>query len=159
MCRIKQMGLDDLVKVIEHDFTADSVFAVLPKQDTVDVITMSYSFSMIPNKAGAIINATKLLKPPTNNLTTSGGVIMIADFFHKWKYDHTLPFSMRTFRSLEAAFHKWWFAHDSVHLLTNKELELGKDRLECIWDDRFRGTVPFLPFLKPYHGVYILKKK
>lgn len=31
--------------------------------------------------------------------------------------------------------------------------------LENVWDNRFRGAVPFLPFLQPYHGVYILKKK
>ena len=34
------MGLSDLVRVVEHDFTASSVFTVLPAAGTVDIITM-----------------------------------------------------------------------------------------------------------------------
>jgi len=159
--RVETLGLQDIVKVIEHDFTAESVFSVMPKQGTVDVVTMSYSFSMIPNKAGALVNAAKLLKVPQNDGkgAVSGGLLMIADFFAKAKYDHCLPFTSRMARKLESKFHKWWFAHDSVYLLTERDLELASDRLEMIWDDRFRGSVPFLPFLKPFHGVYVMKKK
>jgi len=149
--RIKQMGLEDMVRVVEHDCTIDSVFAKLPTCGTVDVITMSYSFSMIPNKAGAIVNSNKLLK--------KDGLLMIADFFAKGKYDDSLPFSSRKFRESEAEFHKWWFAHDSVFLLTEKETDLGNELFEVVWDERFRGSVPFIPFLKPYHGVYVMKKK
>jgi betaine lipid synthase len=158
--RVKRMGLEDIVEVIEHDFTAESVFSVMPKQNTVDIISMSYSFSMIPNKAGAMLNAAKLIKAPNaKGDGSTGGLIMIADFFQKGKYDDLLPFSSRLVRQMEASFHKWWFAQDHVHLLTEQELELGSHLLECAWDDRFRGSVPFIPFMKPYHGVYILKRK
>lgn len=145
------MGLGDIVSVVEHDFTASSVFDVLPKAGTVDVITMSYSYSMIPNKAGAMANAAKMLK--------KGGKVAIADFFLKGKHDHCLPATSAKFRYYESMFHKWWFANDHVHLLTEKELEGESNGLEQIWDKRFRGSVPFIPFLQPYHGVYMLQKK
>lgn len=146
------MGLGDIVTVVEHDFTASSVFKVLPELGTVDVITMSYSFSMIPNKAGALINSTKMLK--------KGGVLAICDFFLNGKHDDCLPATSRKFRHYEAQFHKWWFAMDHVHLLSENELNgqnLGN--LKVIWDNRERGAVPFMPFFQPYHGVYMMEKK
>lgn len=175
--RVKEMGVSDIVHVVEHDFTSDTVFEHLPRKGTVDVITMSYSFSMIPDKKAALVNAAALIKKESVDPTSpkkgkrvvtaesaeepvdysNGGMIIIADFFANGKYDYTLPFTSRVVRDIEAAFHKWWFAHDSVYLLSEKELELGGSLLETYWDERFRGDVPFLPFLKPYHGVYILK--
>jgi hypothetical protein len=49
------------------------------------------------------------------------------------------------------------FALDHVHLLSDKQLE-GFDGLETVWDNRFRGAIPFMPFFQPYHGVYIMRK-
>ena len=149
--RVIAMGLQDIVTVVEHDFTADSVFAVLPKIGTVDMVTMSYSFSMIPDQKSAMANATKLLK--------KGGMVAIADFFLKGNYDDCLPPLSKRFRELESLFHKFWFSLDHVHLLGDKQLEMGAPNLEPVWDNRFRGSVPFLPFLQPYHGVYVMKKK
>ena len=160
------MGLQDIVQVIEHDFTADTVFTHLPAAGTVDIITMSYSYSMIPNQSAAIQNSKKLLK--------TGGLIAIADFFVKGNCDDCLPSFSRKLRYIESIFHQAWFAMDHVHLLSDAQLEQiitnttngngnssngsGGSGLEMIWDNRFRGSVPFLPFLKPYHGVYIVKK-
>jgi len=149
--RINAMGLQDIAKVVEHDVTASSVFNVLPKAGTVDAITMSYSFSMIPDQKAAMLNSAKLLK--------KNGFVAIADFFMKGNYDDCLPPLSRKFRAAEALFHKHWFAMDHVHLLEDKQVEVGNSELEMVWDNRFRGAVPFLPFLVPYHGVYILKKK
>lgn len=146
------MGLQDIVKVVEHDFTSSTVFSVLPEQGTVDIITMSYSFSMIPDQKSAIANATKLIK--------SGGHIALADFFLKGKYDDCLPSMSRRFRNWESLFHKNWFAMDHVHLLDDAQLEsVAGPELDTVWDNRFRGGVPFLPFLQPYHGVYFFQKK
>jgi len=152
--RVNLMGLQDIVKVVEHDFTASSVFDVLPKEGSVDVVTMSYSFSMIPNQKAAIANATRLLK--------TNGLIAVADFFLKGRYDDCLPNMSRRFRKAESLFHKAWFACDHVHLLADSQVEsycAPSAPLEGVWDNRFRGGVPFLPFLQPYHGVYIMKKK
>ena len=136
--------------MIEHDCTLQSVLKVLPKAGTVDAVTMSYSFSMIPNQKAAMSNISSLLKPKK-------GFVAIADFFMRGNYDDFLPNVARRLRKLEATFHKTWFAMDHVHLLTDAQLEF--EDLEPIWDNRFRGGVPFLPFLQPYHGVKILRKK
>ena len=48
--RVTLMGLGDIVTCVEHDATADSVFALLPAKGKVDAVTMSYSFSMIPDQ-------------------------------------------------------------------------------------------------------------
>lgn len=149
--RIDSMGLGDICKAVEHDVTASSVFSVLPSAGTVDVITMSYSFSMIPDQKAAITNAVKLLK--------KNGHLAIADFFLKGNYDDCLSPLFRRLRAAESLFHKNWFALDHVHLLGDKQLEMGFPDMEPVWDNRFRGAVPFLPFLQPYHGVYITKKK
>lgn len=149
--RVEAMGLKDIVTVVEHDFTADSVFKVLPALGSVDAITMSYSFSMIPNQKAAMSNSVKLLK--------KGGLVLVADFFRKGNFDHCLPPFSRKLREMESSFHKGWFAMDHVHLLSDEQLETCSPELETIWDNRFRGGVPFLPFLQPYHGVYVMKKK
>lgn len=144
------MGISDIVTVVEHDVTASSVFRFLPAPGSVDVITMSYSLSMIPDQKGAIMNSTKLLK--------TGGHLAIADFFLQGKHDSSLPRFQRFCRKLESKFHKKWFEQDRVHLLGKAQLEMGRPHLEVIWDDRQRGAVPFLPFLVPYHGVVIQRK-
>jgi SAM-dependent methyltransferase len=82
------LGLQDIARVVEHDVTVDTVFAALPKVGTVDVITMSYSFSMIPNKKAAMTNAGKLLK--------KGGYVCIADFIDLSRLRSTVcPFDFR----------------------------------------------------------------
>ena len=149
--RVASMGLQDIVTVVEHDFTSESVFSVMPPSGTADLVTMSYSYSMIPDQKAAIAHANKLLK--------SDGLIAIADFFLNGNYDECLPPLSKKFRQLESLFHKNWFSLDNVHLLGDKELEMNGSNLELVWDNRFRGGVPFLPFLQPFHGVYILKKK
>jgi len=151
--RVNSMGLSDIVKVVEHDFTAASVFTVMPNKGTVDIVTMSYSYSMIPNQANAMKNASELIKGGGE------GIVAIADFFLKGNYDDQLPNFSRNLRLAESVFHKHWFAMDHVHLLGDVQLEHSVPPLEPIWDNRFRGGVPFLPFLQPYHGVYILQKK
>jgi hypothetical protein len=144
------MGLEGIVSVVEYDVTSESVLSVLPKAGTVDIVTMSYSFSMIPDQRAAIANATKLLK--------QDGLIAIADFFLKGNYDDCLPPTSRRLRAAESLFHKTWFSLDHVFLLSDEQVDLSGQQLTTVWDKRFRGSVPFLPFLQPFHGVYILKK-
>jgi betaine lipid synthase len=151
--RINLMGVQDIVRVVEHDCTASSVFTVLPEAGSVDIITFSYSYSMIPDQKAALANAYKLLKPD--------GLVAIADFFLKGNYDDVLPPFSKSMRQLESRFHKWWFSMDHVHLLSDEQMEQAASdvNMVTIWDNRFRGEVPFLPFLQPYHGVYIMRKQ
>jgi S-adenosylmethionine-diacylgycerolhomoserine-N-methlytransferase len=150
--RVELMGLTDIVKCIEIDVTAATALKAIPvKEGTADVITMSYSYSMIPDQKAAMKNCSKLLR--------SGGHLAIADFFKNGNYDDCLPRFSKAIRNLESAFHTAWFAMDHVHLLGEEQLAMAGDSLQVVWDLRFRGGVPFLPFLQPFHGVYILAKK
>ena len=120
--RIESLGLSNIVHVVEADFTAKSVFEKLPAKQTVDVVTMSYSLSMIPDKIQALKHASELVKPDGE------GFVMVADFF-------ALPKVMvckknpvvgigRKLRSLESLFHRKWFANDHVYLLEENMLDL-----------------------------------
>ena len=145
--RVERMGISDIVKVVLADVTDSSVMKKLPTSATL--VTMSYSYSMIPDQKAAVANMTKIL--------TKGGHLCIADFFQKGNHDDVLPLFSRTMRRLEARFHVGWFALDSVHLLADEQVDFGS-KLIKVWDRRFRGAVPFLPFLQPYHGVLVYQK-
>jgi betaine lipid synthase len=147
--RVRLMGVEDIVEVIECDFTSNKVFKLLPSAGSVDCVTMSYSFSMIPDQESCIKNVTKLLKPKS-------GWVAIADFFMKGNNDDCLPPAARLMRKLESKFHKLWFHFDNVHLLHDEDIVFNG--LESIWDSRFRGGIPFIPFMQPYHGVKIYRK-
>ena len=147
--RVNEMKVGHIVHCVEHDITAPTVFSVLPKVETVDVVTMSYSYSMIPNQELTMTNIAKLLK--------TDGYLLLADFFANGNHDDCLPRFQRNVRHFESEFHKWWFAQDHVYLLEEKQLAFS-GKMDKIWDKRFRGAVPFLPMLKPYHGVVIYQK-
>jgi betaine lipid synthase len=148
--RVEAMGLGDIVTIVEADITDAKCLKSLPKAGSVDMVTMSYSFTMIPDQRAAIKNIEKIL--------AKGGHVCIADFFQKGNHDDALPKFSRGIRRLEAAFHKLYFAFDNVHLLSDDNIDLSKN-LELIWDNRFRGSVPFIPFMNPYHGILVYKMK
>jgi betaine lipid synthase len=115
--RVITMGLQDIVVVVEHDFTDSSVFTVLPAISTADIVTFSYSFSMIPKQQVAMTTASKLLK--------KGGIVAIADFFLKGNYDDCLPPLSKSVRGIESLLHKKWFELDHVHLLGDTYVPLS----------------------------------
>jgi len=150
--RIDLIGLGGIVHVVDHDFTSSSIFKVINGVESkVDLVTFSYSLSMIPDKAGAIKNAIKFLKPDGK------GVLGLADFFLSGgEEEDSLPFCLYVLRRLEAFFQRKWFEQDRVHLLSPDILSLVDKGTHCVWDERFRGGVPLLPFLRPYHGAYVV---
>ncbi|KAF8821081.1 hypothetical protein IE077_002480 [Cardiosporidium cionae] len=147
--RIRALKLDDFVILLRCDFTSSSVFEHIPQKKCVDIITFSYSLSMISNSKSAIRNSLYFLKP------RGRGIIGIADFFVDGQHDTTRHKVLSIFRSVEKRFLRWWFANDGVHLLDPNVMQLLTSQTETIWEQRFRGSVPFLPFLKPMHGVFI----
>lgn len=149
--RIDSMGLSDIAKAVEYDVTKADLLDELKLREGADIVTMSYSFTMIPDQAATINNIHKMLKKDCH--------LMIADFFLHGNYDDNLSPLFSVIRTAEAWFHKNWFACDHVYLLENEQLQQYQDKFEVVWDKRERGAVPFLPFLQPYHGVYIMKKK
>lgn len=70
--RVSALDLTDMVHVLEMDFTELNTLSVLGiALHSVDIVTFSYSFSMIPKPTLAIENATKLLKRKCNGSFTN----------------------------------------------------------------------------------------
>jgi S-adenosylmethionine:diacylglycerol 3-amino-3-carboxypropyl transferase/ubiquinone/menaquinone biosynthesis C-methylase UbiE len=174
--RVAEVGLADLVQCVRGDvLDAATINSLFPAQPCADVVTFSYSLSMIPGKQAALATARRLLKP--------SGVLGIADFFYNGA-DRESPL-----RRIEAALQAAWFRQDGVHFIKALDVaplfrdlpteladELKDDEdaddkqsdssgakkpalgvaLELTYLERFRGSVPiFGPLMRPFHGVLI----
>jgi len=152
--RVKKLGLEAIVKIVEADCTHPSFFSQFPSLlGSVDVVTMSYSLSMIPDNVAAIRHSLKLLKP------AGKGILGIADFLLYSKDDDCLSPFQSFLRQAERNFHRKWFAMDHVHLLPPSILQIIASHTVPLWDHRFRGTIPFLPGFRPIHGVLLFATK
>lgn len=144
--RVDKYELGDLIEVRCGDVHDAGFVRTLPH--SANIVTFSYSLSMIPNKVKAVQTARSLLAPR--------GVLAIADFFFESPSGNS---SM--LRAIEASLQAAWFRQDGVHLLRPADVapvlrSTGKQRaLEHVFLDRFRGAVPLLPILRPFHGVFI----
>jgi S-adenosylmethionine-diacylgycerolhomoserine-N-methlytransferase len=103
--RVAEVGLADLVQCVRGDVldAATMATACSRRQPCADVVTFSYSLSMIPGKQAALATARRLLK--------RGGVLGIADFFYNGA-DRESPL-----RRIEAALQAAWFRQDGVHFI------------------------------------------
>jgi len=109
-------------------------------EGSVDLVTFSYSLTMIPDWFAAIDRAWSILKP--------GGRIGVVDFFVSRK--HPLPGDAHH-RWLERLFWSTWFAADNV-VLSPDHLATLRWRFETERTTQRKGSVPYLPFVKaPYY--------
>ncbi|WP_339749302.1 class I SAM-dependent methyltransferase [uncultured Rubinisphaera sp.] len=117
-----------------------------PEEGYADVVTFSYSLTMIPDWFAAIDNAYRILKP--------GGVIGIVDFFVSRKYpaDGFIkhPWSTRNFWTV-------WFSSDNV-FLNGDHLPYLHKYFEPLRLEQRRGKVPFLPLVRAPHYIFLGKK-
>ena len=117
-----------------------------PEAGLADVVTFSYSLTMIPDWFAAIENAYRILKP--------GGVIGIVDFYVGRKYP-----------AEKMVQHSWctrtcwatWFAMDNV-FLNGDHLPFLLNKFEKINLDERRGKVPFMPFVRAPHYIFLGRK-
>lgn len=118
----------------------------LPPEGAADVVTMSYSLTMIPDWFAAIDQAHRMLKP--------GGVMGVVDFFVARKYPvdglSKHAWSTRTF---------WptWFANDNV-FLSPDHIPYLQSRFETVELVQRRGKVPYIPFVRAPHYYFIGRK-
>ena len=112
----------------------------VPDGGHADVVTFSYSLTMIPDWFSAIDHALDLLKP--------GGTIGVVDFHVS-----------RKFPGERWARHGWmtrmlwpiWFASDNVFLGPDQLPYLHR-RFDCVQFSEHRAPVPYLPGLRvPYY--------
>ncbi|CAM9581182.1 unnamed protein product [Ascophyllum nodosum] len=148
--RVDAAGLDDIVTIVHQDFTADDAVEKLCGAQRADLVTFSYSLSMIPKQAVALENASRLLKP------NGAGTLAVADFFLRGSENDGVHGPWRAARRLEMKAQRLWFKQDGVHLLDDGTLAMVESRGTKVLDTRFRNGVPFLPWLRPYHGVMMV---
>ena len=138
--RFQQKGWTNAV-AIEADATT-----YRPELGPVDVVTFSYSLTMIPDWFAAIENAAEMLKP--------GGLIGVVDFYVGRKYP---PPELKKHRWLARTLWQPWFATDNV-FPSPDHLPFLRYRFEqqFLLEDRFR--MPYVPFLKTPYYVFVGRK-
>lgn len=153
--RVKKAGLEDLVELVEHDVTDESVFEKLPAKGSVDLITFSYSMSMIPDKRAAFKMAKSLLKPDGE------GWMGIGDFYSPpTPMEVTLGNVFGPLKCFEQLCHRTWFRQDGIHFLQDELLKSDMmSDMTLEWEETLRGPVPFMPFFRPFHGVFVWSTK
>ena len=117
-----------------------------PPEVFADVVTFSYSLSMIPEWFLAIDHALSLLKP--------GGIIGVADFYVSRKYPAA---GQCRHNWATRSFWPLWFAADNVHLNPD-HLAMLQCRFETLALVEGTGPVPYLPFARVPFYRYIGRK-
>lgn len=117
-----------------------------PGDATVDLVTFSYSLTMIPDWFAALERAWAMLKP--------GGQIGVVDFFVSRK--HPADGEARH-RWPSRVFWPTWFALDNV-FLSPDHLPMLRRRFETQRLDQRRGKIPYLPLLRAPYYVWTGRK-
>lgn len=118
-----------------------------PHFNPVDVITFSYSLTMMPMWFQAIDHAFNLLKP--------GGILGLVDFYVSCKW--TQPNRIRH-SALSTLFWQGWFAQDNV-FLSSDHIPYLENKFKCLHLEELKGRVPYLFGLKAPYYIFIGKKE
>lgn len=118
-----------------------------PAEGLVDLITFSYSLTMIPDWFAAIENAYKLLKP--------GGYIGVVDFYVPRKHP---PSGWQSHSGLSRYFWTIWFAIDNVFLSPDHAAYLHH-WFDCVSFVESTASVPLIPGLKVPYYSFIGRKR
>lgn len=138
--RFKARGWDN-AQAVEADATAWQ-----PPEGAADVVTFSYSLTMIPDWFAAVENALAMLKP--------GGTIGVVDFYVSRKYP-TDGFTRHGW--LTRSFWPVWFASDNVFPSADHVPFLHR-RFETVEFHEQRGKVPYFPILRMPYYVFVGRK-
>jgi S-adenosylmethionine-diacylgycerolhomoserine-N-methlytransferase len=137
--RIERMQWDNAA-VVEADATT-----YVPPEGQVDLVTFSYSLTMIPDWFAALEHAWSILRP--------GGRIGIVDFYVARKH---APADLR---------HSWWtrtfwpiwFACDNV-FLSPDHLPALRRRFDSLFCEERRTRLPYLPLSRVPYYIFIGRK-
>jgi S-adenosylmethionine-diacylgycerolhomoserine-N-methlytransferase len=159
--RAKHVYLVDLssslLDVAEQRITANAwtnvstahtdVLMFSPTEPHADLITFSYSLTMIPDWFAALDHAHRLLRP--------GGFLGVVDFFVARKH----PGDSEPKHSW-AARNLWplWFANDNV-FLSQDHIPYLNHRLECVHFSAHHARVPYMFGLKVPYYIFVGRKR
>jgi S-adenosylmethionine-diacylgycerolhomoserine-N-methlytransferase len=139
--RCAQLATEVPISIYEADVTQFE----LP-ESSVDLITFSYSLTMIPEWIAAIENAHRLLRP--------GGLIAVVDFFVSRKH---APRAETQHRWITRTGWPVWFAWDNVYL-ESERLAFLQRRFRQAELQQLRGALPFIPILKVPYYLFVGRK-
>jgi S-adenosylmethionine-diacylgycerolhomoserine-N-methlytransferase len=138
--RIRKSGWDNVRAVLADATTYE------PEGGPVDVVTFSYSLTMIPDWFEAVDHARAILKP--------GGLIGVADFYVSRKWP--APGSARHSRWCRF-FWPLWFSWDNV-FLSPDHLPYLRSRFETVKVEERLGKMPYMLGIKAPHYVFVGRK-
>lgn len=114
--------------------------------ESVDLVTFTYSLTMIPDWFAALEQAWRILKP--------GGTLGIVDFYiaRKWPIEGRNKHSFFT-----RSFWPVWFSMDNVHP-SNDHLPYVSEKFEPQHESENFGKLPWIPILRTPYYQFIGKK-
>lgn len=139
--RVQQQGWSN-VETIEADATTYQ-----PSQGPVDVVTFSYSLTMIPDWFSAIENALNMLKP--------GGQIGVVDFYVSRKYP---PDGLKKHGWFTRSFWPVWFAGDNVFPSADHVPYLHR-HFDPIHFEEHRARIPYVPLARMPYYTFVGRKR
>jgi len=139
--RIEHHGWGN-VEAVEADATT-----YRPPRGHADVVTFSYSLTMIPDWFAAVENALAMLKP--------GGLIGVVDFYVSRKYPAD---GLGRHRWSTRSFWPAWFANDNV-FLSPDHLPYLRRHFEPVEVSENRAKVPYLPLIRVPYYTFVGRKR
>lgn len=139
--RIEANGWSN-VETVEADATRFQ-----PPAGPVDVVTFSYSLTMIPDWFAAIEHSLSLLRP--------GGIVGVVDFYVSRKHRTS---GFRRHGSFNRRFWPFWFGIDNV-FLSPDHVPFLHQHFEPLYFVESRGKVPYLPFIRAPYYCFVGQKK
>jgi S-adenosylmethionine-diacylgycerolhomoserine-N-methlytransferase len=130
------------VEAVEADATT-----FRPADGPVDVVTFSYSLTMIPDWFAAIENALAMLKP--------GGVIGVVDFYVARKYASS---GLARHGWLTRTFWPTWFALDNVFPSPDHVPFLHR-HFDVLHFQEHRARVPYIPLARVPYYLFVGSKR
>lgn len=126
---------------------ADATTFQPPEAPQVDVVTFSYSLTMIPDWFAAIENALAMLKP--------GGLIGVVDFYVSRKHPAD---GLKRHRWFTRSFWPTWFANDNVFPSADHVPFLHRHFDPLHFEER-RAKVPYIPLLRTPYYSFVGRKR
>lgn len=124
----------------------DDATQFTPAESSVDLVTFSYSLTMIPDWFQAVNHAWDLLRP--------GGTLGVVDFYVARKYP---GYHLENHSWFQRHFWPTWFAGDNVFLNAD-HLPYLQSRFELISLQEHQGSLPYVPFFKVPYYILIAQK-
>lgn len=130
------------VQAVEADATTFQ-----PPEAPVDIVTFSYSLTMIPDWFAAIDNAIAMLKP--------GGLIGVVDFYVSRKHPAD---DLKRHRWFTRTFWPAWFGNDNVFPSADHVPYLHR-HFDPIHFEEHRAKVPYIPFIRTPYYTFVGRKR